>query len=100
VRRAGAEHATADTAWRAVACCATEPEPPCPAPAGPPACLPVRVVHTQAWNNFKQEWLQLRRSFRYDEFSRISSLNPPQGPFGKVSVCGYIYKYIKLCGCA
>lgn len=38
----------------------------------------------QAANNFKQEWMQLRRSFRFNEYGKISKLNPPQGPIGKV----------------
>jgi hypothetical protein len=32
-----------------------------------------------------QEWTQLRRSFRYDEYNKIAQVNPPQGPLGKVS---------------
>jgi hypothetical protein len=45
-----------------------------------------------------QEWTQLRRSFRYDEYSKIAEANPPQGPWGKVrtavkfavyAVCGF-----------
>jgi hypothetical protein len=32
-----------------------------------------------------QEWTQLRRSFRYDEYNKIAAANPPQGPLGKVS---------------
>lgn len=39
----------------------------------------------QAWNNFGQEWKQLRRSFRYDEYKKIAEANPPQGPIGKLS---------------
>jgi hypothetical protein len=39
----------------------------------------------QAWGNFAQEWLQLRRSFRYDEYHKIAEANPPQGPIGKAS---------------
>eukprot|EP00775_Hariotina_reticulata_P006705 gene6705-6926_t len=38
-----------------------------------------------AWGNFAQEWMQLRRSFRYDEYHKIAEANPPQGPIGKVS---------------
>lgn len=28
--------------------------------------------------------MQLRRSFRFNEYGKISKLNPPQGPIGKV----------------
>uniref|UniRef100_A0A383VUK8 Ubiquinol oxidase n=1 Tax=Tetradesmus obliquus TaxID=3088 RepID=A0A383VUK8_TETOB len=38
-----------------------------------------------AWANFAQEWTQLRRSFRYDEYGKIAAVNPPQGPLGKAS---------------
>lgn len=38
-----------------------------------------------AWDNFKQEWMQLRRSFRFNEYGKISAVNPPQGPIGKVT---------------
>ena len=37
-----------------------------------------------AVTNFAQEWISLRRSFRYNEYSRIARRNPPQGPFGTV----------------
>jgi hypothetical protein len=42
----------------------------------------------QGWDNFRQEWKQLRRSFRYDEYKRISALNPPQTPLGQVGDYG------------
>ena len=38
----------------------------------------------QAWANFNQEWMQLRRSFRYDDYKKIATLNPPRGPLGKL----------------
>lgn len=34
-----------------------------------------------------QEWTAVRRSFRYDDYSKIATLNPPQGPVGKVGTC-------------
>lgn len=52
---------------------------------GPPPVLVADVsAAAQAANNFKQEWMQLRRSFRFNEYGKISKLNPPQGPIGKV----------------
>eukprot|EP00879_Flechtneria_rotunda_P018613 GHRR01019531.1.p1 GENE.GHRR01019531.1~~GHRR01019531.1.p1 ORF type:complete len:370 (+),score=88.15 GHRR01019531.1:229-1338(+) len=38
-----------------------------------------------AWRNFGQEWLQLRRSFRYDEYNAVARANPPKSLLGKVS---------------
>jgi hypothetical protein len=49
------------------------------------ACVAALPVCAQAWDNFKQEWMQLRRSFRFNEYGKISAVNPPQGPIGKVS---------------
>jgi hypothetical protein len=46
--------------------------------------LRLRLLPVQAWDNFKQEWMQLRRSFRYNEYRKISALNPPKGPIGTV----------------
>lgn len=37
-----------------------------------------------AAQNFAQEWVALRRSFRQDEYARIARRNPPQGPVGRV----------------
>jgi hypothetical protein len=48
-------------------------------------------------NNFKLEWMQLRRSFRYNEYHRIADLNPPTGPIGKVRLCAC---RAALCGAA
>jgi hypothetical protein len=50
-------------------------------------CIPP-ASPLQAWDNFKQEWMQLRRSFRFNEYRKISTLNPPQGPVGKVGEGG------------
>lgn len=49
------------------------------------ACLAALHVCAQAWDNFKQEWMQLRRSFRFNEYGKISAVNPAQGPIGKVT---------------
>ena len=57
-----------------------------PAAAALDAHLVACVLHLQAWDIFKQEWMQLRRSFRFNEYRKISALNPPKGPVGKVGV--------------
>lgn len=33
--------------------------------------------------NFAQEWTAVRRSFRYNDYDKISAQNPAQGPIGK-----------------
>eukprot|EP00197_Chlamydomonas_leiostraca_P008573 CAMPEP_0202884810 /NCGR_PEP_ID=MMETSP1391-20130828/41340_1 /ASSEMBLY_ACC=CAM_ASM_000867 /TAXON_ID=1034604 /ORGANISM="Chlamydomonas leiostraca, Strain SAG 11-49" /LENGTH=484 /DNA_ID=CAMNT_0049568041 /DNA_START=96 /DNA_END=1550 /DNA_ORIENTATION=- len=33
--------------------------------------------------NFQEEFICLRRTFRYDEFASIAAVNPPQGVFGR-----------------
>ncbi|KAF6253734.1 alternative oxidase-domain-containing protein [Scenedesmus sp. NREL 46B-D3] len=65
------------TVLQAVPCAAAWPQCTC-------SCIN-RKDARQAWSNFAQEWTQLRRSFRYDEYSKIAEANPPQGPLGKVS---------------
>lgn len=35
-------------------------------------------------NNLAQEWRALRRSFRYNDYGKISAKNPAQGPVSKV----------------
>ncbi|KIZ07729.1 Alternative oxidase 4 [Monoraphidium neglectum] len=37
-----------------------------------------------ALNNLAQEWRALRRSFRYNDYGKISAKNPAQGPVSKV----------------
>lgn len=41
----------------------------------------------QGWENYQKEFKQLRRSFRYNEYSDIRKLNPPTTFLGRV--CGH-----------
>lgn len=38
----------------------------------------------QGFENFKKEFEQLRRAFRYDEFENVTNANPPSNGFEKV----------------
>ena len=50
-----------------------------------PCCRhPVTQRWAQGWENYKKEFRQLRRSFRMDEYSTISQLNPPRNPAARV----------------
>lgn len=39
----------------------------------------------QGWENYRKEFKQLRRSFRYNEYGDIRKLNPPTTFVGRVS---------------
>jgi hypothetical protein len=45
------------------------------------------AVALQGIENFKKEFEQLRRAFRYDEFETVTNANPPSGAIQKVSYC-------------
>lgn len=45
-------------------------------------------MFTQGWANFKKEFQQLRRSFRFNEYQQITAANPPKNPVTKVAVVG------------
>ena len=38
----------------------------------------------QGYENFKKEFEQLRRAFRYDEFETVTNASPPSNPATKV----------------
>ena len=44
------------------------------------------ITIVQGWDNFKKEFQQLRRSFRYNEYAEISKANPPSNALEKVSI--------------
>ncbi len=40
----------------------------------------------QGADNFKKEFKQLRRSFRFNDYKEIREQNPPTNPFARVSI--------------
>ena len=41
-------------------------------------------MSVQAWDNFKKEFQQIRRSFRFNEYAEISRANPPSNALERV----------------
>ena len=44
----------------------------------------VRLACAQGWENFRKEFKQLRRSFRYNEYQEIREASPPTGFVSRV----------------
>lgn len=42
------------------------------------------TMNLQGWDNFKKEFQQLRRSFRFNDYAKIAEASPPKGPAAKV----------------
>jgi hypothetical protein len=40
----------------------------------------------QGWDNFRKEFKQLRRSFRFNEYAEIRSASPPKDFFSRVHI--------------
>lgn len=51
---------------------------------GGPCGLTKRRLFRQGLDNFKKEFEQLRRAFRYDEFMNVTNANPPSNKFEQV----------------